>query len=261
MVTGAAQGIGAAIAESLARRGCAVALVDIDAARLDSTASRLDRLGTRVSMHVADVADSAAVAAQPEAVLARHPSVELLVNNAGVALGGRFEQTSDEDFQWLLGVNLLGVVRMTRAFLPLLRRADEARLVNVSSLYGLIAPPGQAAYAASKFAVRGFSEALRRELEGGPVGVTVVHPGGIATEIVDHARVGAGVSPDEFERHRALYRRLLRMPPARAGEIVVRGIERRRPRIVVGIDAKVAALLERMAPVGYWKLLRWRMRE
>jgi len=194
-------------------------------------------------------------------VLAHHPGVDLLVNNAGVALGGRFEQTTDDDFEWLFGVNFRGTVRTTRAFLPLLRRAPEARLVNVSSLYGLIAPPGHTAYAASKFAVRGFSEALRKELEGSTVGVTVVHPGGVATPIVEHARVGATVAPDELERHRRLYRKLLRMPPARAGEAIVRGIERRRPRLVVGIDAKAAALLERIAPVGYWALLRWRMRE
>jgi short-subunit dehydrogenase len=178
------------------------------------------------------------------------------MNNAGVALGGSFEQVSEADFDWLLEINFHGVVRMTRAFLPLLRQSDDARIVNVSSIYGIITPPGQAAYAASKFAVRGFSNVLRHELEGSTVGVSVVHPGGVATAIAKNARVPAGAPPDEVERGRRTMEKLLRMPPERAGEIIVRGIEKRRARILVGRDAKAAAFLERLSPVGYWKLLK-----
>jgi short-subunit dehydrogenase len=145
---------------------------------------------------------------------------------------------------------------MTRAFLPHLRESDDARIVNVSSIYGIISPPGQSAYSASKFAVRGFSNALRHELEGTTVGVSVVHPGGVATAIARNARAPKDAPRHEIERGRAIAERLLRMPPERAGEIVVRGIERRRARILVGSDARIVALLERLSPIHYWKLLK-----
>ena len=181
IITGAAGGIGRALAVSLARRGCHLALADIDEAGLVGTAG-LAR-GVRLSLHRLDVADRHAVAGFPALVAAEHPGVALLFNNAGVALGGTFEQISEEDFEWLFEINFWGVVRMTRAFLPLLRASGDARVVNLSSVFGLVAPPEQVAYAAGKFAVRGFSEGLRHELEGTGVGVTVVHTGGVATSI------------------------------------------------------------------------------
>ena len=181
--------------------------------------------------------------------------MDVLVNNAGVAVGGTFEQVSEEDFEWLFEINFWGVVRMTRAFLPLLRASGDARIVNLSSVFGLVAPPEQVAYAASKFAVRGFSEALRHELEGSGVGVTVVHPGGVATSIAEKARVPAGVSEEEIARRRENFRKLLRLPPEVAGETIVRGIERRQTRMLVGSDAKTISLIARLLPVSYWKLL------
>jgi NADP-dependent 3-hydroxy acid dehydrogenase YdfG len=256
VITGAGSGIGRATAYALARRGCHLALADIDEASVNASAARAREFGVRVSSHRLDVADRAAVAAFPEAVMAAHGRVDLLINNAGVALGGSFEQVSAEDFDWLMEINFHGVVRMTRAFLPLLHASRDARIVNVSSIYGIIAPPGQAAYSASKFAVRGFSSALRHELEGSTVGVSVVHPGGVATSIARNARVPAGAPLDEVERGRKLMEKLLRMPPGQAGEIIAHGIEKRRARILVGGDAKAAALLERLAPVGYWNLLK-----
>jgi NADP-dependent 3-hydroxy acid dehydrogenase YdfG len=203
-----------------------------------------------------DVTDRAAVAALPEEVRATHGRVDLLVNNAGVALGGTFEQLGADDFDWLMAINFDAVVRMTRAFLPLLSTSDDARIVNVSSIYGIVSPAGQTAYSASKFAVRGFSNALRHELEGTRVGVTVAHPGGVATAIARSARAPASVAPEEIERRRVAADRKLRMPPARAGELSVRAVERRRARVLVGADAVVVALLERLAPVGYWPILR-----
>jgi NADP-dependent 3-hydroxy acid dehydrogenase YdfG len=256
VITGAGGGIGRATAFALAKRGCHLALADIDEAAVKASAARAREFGVRASPHRLDVADRARVAAFPAAVLAAHGQVDLLVNNAGVALGGTFEQVGEDDFDWLMEINFHGVVRMTRAFLPLLHRSLDARIVNVSSIYGIIAPPGQAAYSASKFAVRGFSGALRHELEGSTVGVSVVHPGGVATSIARNARIPAGAPPDEVERGRKLMEKLLRMPPEQAGEIIVRGIEKRQARILVGGDAKAAALLERLAPVGYWKLLK-----
>ncbi len=256
VVTGAASGIGRALAGALARRRCHLALADINEVGLQRTAELIAAPGLRVSCHQLDVADAEAVAGFPEVVQARHPGVDLLFNNAGVALGGTFEQVSDADFEWLFGINFRGMVRMTRAFLPLLKASDDARLVNLSSVFGLMGAPGQTAYVASKFAVRGFSEALRYELEGSRVGVTVVHPGGVATAIADNARIPAGASAEEVARGRAAMRKVLKLPPEVAGETIVQGVERRKARILVGKDAGVIALLVRVAPVSYWRLLK-----
>ncbi|HEU4834664.1 MAG TPA: SDR family NAD(P)-dependent oxidoreductase [Pyrinomonadaceae bacterium] len=259
VVTGAASGIGRAISVSLARRACNLALADIDEVGLAATAELIRSNGIHVSLHGLDVADRVAVAQLPDVIAAEHGGVDVLVNNAGVALGGTFEQVSDEDFEWLFEINFWGVVRMTRAFLPLLRASEDARVVNISSVYGLIAPPEQAPYSASKFAVRGFSEALRHELDGSNIGVSVVHPGGVATSIAEKARVPAGTSEEEIARRHAKYRKLLRLPPEIAGETIVRGIERRDSRILVGSDAKVISTIARLWPVRYWKVLVRRM--
>jgi NAD(P)-dependent dehydrogenase (short-subunit alcohol dehydrogenase family) len=255
VVTGAASGIGRAIAISLARRGCHLALADINESGLAETADVIASNRVRVTRHRLDVGDHAAVAAFPQVVTTGHPGVDVLVNNAGVALGGYFADVSEDDFEWLFNINFRGVVRMTRAFLPLLRKSEDARLVNISSIYGIVAPPGQTAYSASKFAVRGFSEALRRELKGSKIGVTVVHPGGVATSIADNARSPAKATPEEIEAARARANKLLKMPPAEAGEIIVKGIERRKPRVLVGADAKLVLLIERLMPVSYWSVL------
>jgi short-subunit dehydrogenase len=259
VVTGAASGIGRAVAVSLARRGCHLALADLNEEGLAATAELLRPHKVRVTRHRLDVADRDAVAAFPSVVKAEHEVVNLLVNNAGVAVGGTFEQVSEEDFEWLFEINFWGVVRMTRAFLPLLRASGDARIVNLSSVFGIVAPPEQVPYAASKFAVRGFSESLRHELEGSGVGVTVVHPGGVATSIAEKARVPAGVSEEEVARRHERFRKLLRLPPEVAGETIVRGVERRQPRVLVGSDAKLISMIARFMPVSYWKVLARRV--
>ena len=259
VITGAGGGIGRAIALSLARRGCHLALADIEDAGLAQTVDIVRAHRVRVSMHRVDVADRTHVAEFPSAVAAEHPGVDVLINNAGVALGGTFEQVSDSDFEWLFEINFWGVVRMTRAFLPLLRKSDDARIVNLSSVYGLVAPPEQAAYSASKFAVRGFSEALRHELEASNIGVTVVHPGGVNTSIAEKARMPAGVTEEEIARRLKRYRKLLRLSPEIAGETIVRGIEDRQDRVLVGSDAKMISIIARLLPVSYWKMLGRKM--
>lgn len=255
VVTGAASGIGAALAAVLAGRGCNLALADVNAAGLQSVASRARAAGVRVSEHRLDVADASAVAALPEAILGEHGRVTVLVNNAGVALVGRFDQISMADFEWLFNVNFWGTVHMTRAFLPLLRREQAAQLVNLSSVYGLIAPPGETAYAASKFAVRGFTEALRHELEGSTVGVTVVHPGGIRTSVGVNARKAEAVTPDEIAKGLAIFDKLTQTEPETAAEVIARGIERRERRVLIGKDARQIAALVRLFPVEYWPLM------
>jgi short-subunit dehydrogenase len=256
VLTGAASGIGRATALALARRGCHLALADIDAAGLAETAAAAAAHGVAVSQHALDVASRSAVAALPAAVLAVHGRVSLLVNNAGVALGGPFDQVAEADFDWLMDINFHGLVRMTRAFLPLLRTQAEARIVNISSVYGLIAPPGQTAYAAAKFAVRGFSNALRHELAGSRVGVTVVHPGGVATNIARRARLPAGLPPAEVQAGLAQAEKMLRLSPDRAADTIVHGIMRNRARVLVGGDALFFAVLERLMPVRYWSVLQ-----
>lgn len=259
VVTGAGSGIGRGLALALARRGCHLALADVNAVGLGETAAEAARHGVRISQHLLDVADRAAVAALPAEVLAIHGQVDLLFNNAGVAVGGLFSQVSEQDFDWLMEINFHAVVRMTRAFLPLLRERPAARVVNISSLFGLIAPAGQTAYSASKFAVRGFSNALASELamEGSTLGVTVAHPGGVATGIARNARVAASVPAELRKQHEERARRMLKMPPEQAGEIIVAAAERGQRRVIVGNDAKFMALLERLMPVGYsWLLAR-----
>ena len=257
IVTGSAGGIGRAIAISLAKRGCNIALVDVNDKGLAET-QQLIGDGVRVSKHHLDVSDRDAITSFPEQVLAHHPGVDILVNNAGVAIGGTFEQASEEDFEWLMSVNFFGVVRMTRSFLPLLHKSDDARIVNISSIFGLVAPPEQTAYCAAKFAVKGFSDSLRNELLNSTVGVTTVHPGGVATRIAEDSRAPAGVSDEEIQRRKKIFGEFLKLPPEIAGEMIVEGIEKRRDRVLVGSDAKVMALAARLFPISYWKLLTWR---
>jgi len=191
VITGAAGGIGAALALNLAARGTHLALADRNAEGLEATATAARAHGVRVTTHVLDVADEAAIAALPEAVTAAHGGAALLIANAGAALVGTFEQASLADFAWLMNINFWGAVRLTHAFLPMLRGAPAAQIGLVSSVFGLIGPPGQTAYAASKFALRGFGESLRHELASTNIGVTVILPGGIATDIARNARIGA----------------------------------------------------------------------
>jgi short-subunit dehydrogenase len=257
VVTGAAGGIGEALARQLADRGSNLVLVDRDAERLAGVAGaiRAAHPGLAVDTRVVDLADETATAALAGALAEDHPGTTLLVNNAGVALGGRFDQVTLDEFDWVMAINFRAVVRLTAALLPRLKAHPGSHVVNVSSIFGIFAPPGQAAYAASKFAVRGFSEALRHELADDRVGVTVVHPGGIRTRIAETVRVGSGVSPEEYERGRAQFARLLRIDPAVAARQILAAVERRRPRLLIGWSARVPDALVRVLPGSYWRLV------
>lgn len=248
VVTGAASGIGAAVATELARRGSRLVLLDRDAERLAAVAEPLS-----AETHVVDLADPAAVVAVGERIRADHPRIRLLVNNAGIALGGRFDQVTLAEYEEIIDVNFRAVVRLTHTLLPALRAEPGAHLVNVSSLFGLVAPAGQTAYAASKFAVRGFSEALRAELHG-EVGVTTVHPGGIRTRIAESARIGSGVDQAEYEKERGVWDALLSIPPETAARQIVDAVEQRRTRLLIGVSAKAPDLLSRLLPVTSGRL-------
>ena len=258
-VTGAAGGIGRALALELAARGCDLALADRDEAGLQAVAAEITRDGERkVTTHRVDVGEPEEIAAFAQAATSAHPTLNIVINNAGVALIGQFSEVDQSQMDWLFNINFWGVVHSTRAFLPHLSRQREAHIANLSSLFGIIAPPGQTAYAASKFAVRGFSESLRHELRmaGSPVRLSVVHPGGISTDIARNARTGVAVT-DNARRAQAIERfdAVARTTPKAAALRIIEGIEKNRPRILIGADARIIDLLQRLRPARYWSLL------
>lgn len=251
LVTGAAGGIGAALAERLVREGSNIALVDRNAEGLEDLAERLRvrRPDRQVTTIVADLAQPTVPAEVVEQALAQHGRLTLLVNNAGVALAGRFEQVSIADVDWLLAINLRAVLAMTSAALPSL--APGAQITNISSLFGIVAPVGNSVYSASKFGVRGFSMALRTELAPRGIGVTTVYPGGIKTAIARHARRGAGVSETEWEAGLRAYDRFLVIEPSVAARKIAEGTVRRRARVLIGPETYAGDLLARLAPTGH----------
>lgn len=256
MITGAASGIGRATAEQLAGQGCSIALVDVDPEPLEKAAAAVEARGVRATRHLVDVADAGRMQALVPEVVAAHGSVQILVNNAGVSVLKSFEDHSLEDLQWLMGVNFWGVVHGCKFFLPELRRSDEAHIVNVSSMFGLLGISGQSSYCASKFAIRGFSESLWAELRDSCVGVTSVHPGGISTGNARTLRVG-----DERDRAR-LQERFDRHghPPEDVARAILLGIERNRLRVIVGREAYLADWLKRLFPVSAQRLFAQRLK-
>ena len=256
VITGAASGIGRALAVRLAAEGVeGLAISDVNAEGLGETARMLEGAGARVSTHVLDVSDLAQMRVFAADVVARHGRVTHLINNAGVSLFGNVEEVSIEDMEWLMGINFWGTVYGVKLFLPVLREQASAHIVNVSSVFGFVAPPGNAAYSASKFAVRGFTESLRHELAGTGVAVSCVHPGGVATNIARDGRVGANAAPAAKEESVRYHTKLSRTTPERAAETIVRGIKRRSKRILVGMDARLIEVVHRAAPVSYLSVM------
>ncbi|HCH62509.1 MAG: acetoin dehydrogenase [Deltaproteobacteria bacterium] len=244
VVTGANGGIGAATCIALAEAGAHIALVDIRTEGMADTIERIHALGRTTSSHQLDVRDRAAIAALPQAVLDAHGAVHVLVNNAGVTASAAFAEQSEEDFDWVLDTNLGGVVRGTRAFLPHLVRAEEAHIVNISSIFGIIGIPAQVAYCTSKFAVRGFTEALAEELNGTSIGTTVVHPGGINTGIVTNSRTShptEKASIEEFFRKNTI-------SPDVVGQRIARAVLKGQERILVTSEAHLMDWLKRLLP-------------
>lgn len=255
-VTGAASGIGLATAELLAQQGCALALIDIDETRLEQAQRAVEGLGAKATVHVADVADADRMAALPAEVVAGHGAVHIVVNNAGVSVLKSFEEHSLEDFHWLVGINFWGVVHGCRFFLPELRKVDEAHIVNVSSMFGFIGVPGQSSYCSTKFAVRGLTESLWAELRDTSVGVTSVHPGGIATGIVRSVRVKEESAREALQESFDRYGH----PPSDVAKAILRGIQRDKLRVRVGIESYLADWLKRAMPIGFHRLFAQRMR-
>ena len=256
VVTGAGSGIGRALALELSRRGSSLALSDIDEAGLAETVEQVKASGVReVRSDRLDVSDRAAFAAYAPAVAEQFGRVNVVVNNAGVALAGDLTELTYADMDWVVGINFWGVVHGTKEFLPHLIASGDGHVVNLSSLFGLISMPGQSAYNATKYAVRGMTEALREEMliAGHPVGVTSVHPGGIKTAIARNARVAAGEDKDATAR--LFDEKLARMSPERAAEIIVKGVLGNKARVLVGLDAHALHHLAKLTGSRYQDII------
>ena len=260
-ITGAASGIGRALAIELGQRGLDLALADRDEAGLKALAAEIGH-ARKITVHRVDIGQPDDIAEFAQAATTAHPALNILVNNAGVALLGSFEEIDQAQMDWLFDINFWGVVHGTRAFLPHLKTMGEAHIVNLSSIFGIIAPPGQSAYAAAKFAVRGFSESLRHELAmaNSSVRLSVVHPGGVSTNIARNSRTGTGVT-DNARRVQAIDRfdAVAKTTPAAAALRIIQGIEKNQPRILIGNDARFMDLLQRFRPATYWAVLAKRI--
>lgn len=256
VVTGAASGIGQALAIRFASEGVAgVAVSDVNAEGLEATRSAIEEIGVPVSVHITDVSKLDQVRQLAEDVIARYGRVTHLVNNAGVGLIGTFEQISLADFEWLMGINFWGVIYGCKVFLPLLKQQESAHIINISSVFGFIAPEEQTAYCSAKFGVRGFTESLRHELAETNVAVSCVHPGGILTNIVRNSRVGEGTPEEWKQQGTKLFDRVAKTTSETAAQVIIDGIKANNPRILIGKDAKAISIISRMFPKRYLRIL------
>jgi short-subunit dehydrogenase len=255
VITGAASGIGRELALESARRGALLAVSDVDAPGLQQTAELVrSETGVEVRIDKLDVRDREAWKAYADEVVADLGRVNVIINNAGVALTGDFEKLGYEQFDFVMDVDFWGVVQGTKEFLPHLIASGDGHVVNISSLFGLLAVPGQSAYNAAKFGVRGFTEALRQEMlvNRHPVKVTCVHPGGIKTAI---ARNAGAVGVDQAGNAKFFDERLARTSAADAAKVIIEGMLAGRPRVLVGRDAKALDALVRITGSGYQRLV------
>ncbi len=256
-ITGAGSGIGRALASVLAAEGCNLALSDVDEDGLAETAAALARAGVRVTTERVDVSEREAVERWAETVEREHGAAHMIFNNAGVALMASLRRVDYEDFHWLMNINFWGVVHGTRAFLPILAKQDEGHIINISSVFGIIAAPLNGTYNATKFAVRGYTEALRIELalDELPINVTCVHPGGIKTNIARASRRRVeDIVGDEETAIRRFEKSLARTTPDECARTIVGAVKRDAPRVLVGLDAKVIDKVQRLLPTGYQRL-------
>jgi len=253
VVTGAGSGIGRALALNLADEGCDLAIADINTKNLQDTAELLDQKNCRYSLHTVDVADRKNYPKFVSAVLEQHQHVDLVINNAGVSHTDTVEDTLYEDFDWIMGINFWGMVYGSKEFLPHLKTRPEAHIVNLSSVFGVIGVPTQATYNATKFGIRGFTEALRQELRPTSVNVTCVHPGGIRTNIVRNSRTYKG--PDGLEIDQELmvklFDRITPTSPDKAAKTIINGIKKNKRKVLIGADAKVISIMQWLMPTRY----------
>ena len=259
VITGAGSGMGRYLAVLLAKAGANVAICDINQDTLNATATMVKQYNVGLSTHVVDMGDMDQIEALPEAVIVQHGSVDLLFNNAGVTVGSTFDGMSERDWDWVMNINLNGVVKSSRVFLPYLKDRPEAVLVNTSSIFGMIAVAGQSVYHATKFGVRGFTESLAKEFKGTNLQVHCVHPGHVGTNILANSRFNTdqpGRFGEDFNKDEmAEMFRTKGMHPSRAASIILNGVRGNKRRIFVGLDAKLMDLAQRLTPMHYEWLL------
>lgn len=257
VITGAGSGMGREMALYAARDGALLAISDWNAESLAETVDLVKGLGAEVRSDVIDVSDRAAMGTWATAVAEQFGRVNVVVNNAGVTVTGDFEEMSYEDFDWIVGVNFNGVINGTKEFLPHLIASGDGALVNISSLFGLVSMPGQTAYNATKYAVRGFTEALREEMlvNKHPVSVTCVHPGGIKTGISRNGRKTS--SQDASKLDELFEQKLARMTAEKAAKIILDGAKKKQARVLVGIDAHIVHNLAKFAGSRYQDVVAW----
>jgi short-subunit dehydrogenase len=258
VITGAGSGIGRALALRLTRENIAgIAISDFNEQGLDETFTMLSASKIPVSKHLIDVSKLDQVQRFSDEIIVKHGRATHLVNNAGVGVIGSFEQISLKDFEWLMSINFWGVVYGCKVFLPILQQQDSAHIVNISSVFGMIAPPEQTAYCAAKFAVRGFTESLRHELEDTKICVSSVHPGGIKTNIARNSRLGEKTPEDYKKQGVAFFDKVALTTPETAAETIIRGIKNKNPRILIGKDAHAISYIHRLFPKKYLKVLEF----
>lgn len=256
VVTGAGSGIGRALAVRFAQEKIAgIAISDVNADGLAETRKLVEKFEVPVFSSTVDVSKREEFQGFAEDILREFGRATHLVNNAGVGLIGRTEEISFEDIEWLMNINFWGTVYGTKIFLPIFRKQNCGHIINISSVFGFIAPPGQSAYCASKFAVRGFTESLRHELEGTNIYVSCVHPGGIRTNIAKKARKGENAPEADKKIAPVIFDKLAKTTPDKAAETIIKGIRSENTRILIGSDALQISLFYRLFPKKYFKLM------
>lgn len=258
-ITGAGSGIGQATALALAAEGCHLALADISQSGLDETQAKIGNKKINVSTHLVDVGNRDAVYQFATDVVAKHGRVNIIMNNAGVGLGETVEAMSYDNFEWLMNINFWGVVYGTKAFLPLLKQSGEGHIINISSIFGMIGVPTQSAYNAAKFAVRGFTESLREELEleQGCVSASSVHPGGVKTNIARNSRMGdmGALNQGSHDEIAQMFEKIAMTTPESAAKTILTGVRKNQRRILIGADATLIDTTQRLLPSGYQRIL------
>jgi len=266
-VTGAGSGIGQALAINLAQAGCHLALSDVDESGLAETITLLESYTVKITYQKLDVSKKKDVYKWADKVVADHGKVNLIFNNAGVALSGTVDALSIEDYEWIMGINFWGVIYGTKAFLPYLEQSGEGHVVNISSVFGLTSQPFMSGYNASKFAVRGFTESLRQDLEitNSNVTTTCIHPGGIKTNIAKSSRMNKSVEAitgSSKEDSLVEFEKMFIHTPDSAAKTIIKGVRKNARRVLIGVDARMFDAVARVFPTGYqWlftKAVKWR---
>ncbi len=256
VITGASSGIGRALALRMTEENVAgVAISDVDKNGLEQTANLVKAQNIDVLASITDVAKREEIQRFADATIEKFGRVTHLINNAGVGLIGRTEEVSFEDMEWLMNINFWGTVYGTKIFLPIMQKQDFGHIINISSVFGLMSPPGQSTYCASKFAVRGFTESLRHELENTNISISCVHPGGIKTNIAKSAKQGKHAPDEDKKQAPIIFEKITQTTAAEAADIIVKGIKSKNPRILIGKDAYQISTIQRLFPKRYFKVM------